>query len=178
MGRTFRIHVPFPARRSWVVTAAALALLLGGRAASARVVKAFPHGFLWGTAISGFQTEMGLGAPTDENSDWWVWVRDPQEIAAGHVSGELPEAGPGYYDRYATDHRNARYRLRNNALRLSLEWSRIFPGSTAAVDACRSGCTIRSPCATRSPPSSQRTDRCRRGWRAPAGSIRRSSTSS
>jgi hypothetical protein len=36
----------------------------------------FPRNFLWGTAISGFQTEAG-GRPAhaDRGSDWWVWWR-------------------------------------------------------------------------------------------------------
>jgi beta-glucosidase/6-phospho-beta-glucosidase/beta-galactosidase len=98
------------------------------------VAKAFPEGFLWGSAISGFQSEMGVGAPTDENSDWWVWVLDATNIADGRVSGDVPEDGPGFYDRFASDARLARRRLRHNALRLSIEWSRIFPTSTAGVD--------------------------------------------
>jgi beta-galactosidase len=37
-------------------------------------------------------------------------------------------------ERYENDARLAQHRLHNNALRLSIEWSRIFPSSTAAVD--------------------------------------------
>jgi beta-glucosidase/6-phospho-beta-glucosidase/beta-galactosidase len=111
-----------------------LALALPARADAAGVVKPFPEGFLWGTAISAFQSEMGLGAPTDERSDWWVWAHDAANIESGRVSGDLPEAGPGFYDRYEDDARLAARRLRSNALRLSIEWSRIFPESTAAVD--------------------------------------------
>jgi beta-galactosidase len=114
--------------------AAALAVLLSVSAAEAGVAQPFPRGFLWGTAISAFQSEMGLGAPNDENTDWWVWAHDAQNIAAGRVSGDLPEGGPGFYDLYRTDARLARHRLGNNALRLSIEWSRIFPASTASVD--------------------------------------------
>src|SRR5262245_29130464 len=95
----------------------------------------FPEGFLWGTAISGFQSDMGVGAPDDLDTDWWTWVRDPANIAAGRVSGDLPEDGPGFYTRFKSDARLARRRLKNDALRLGIEWSRIFPTSTAAVDA-------------------------------------------
>jgi beta-galactosidase len=97
---------------------------------------AFPPGFLWGTAISGFQTDMG-GSPAsnDPNSDWWVWTHDPANIAAGITSGDLPEDGPAFYDRFASDIKLANRRLRSNALRLGIEWSRIFPTSTADVDA-------------------------------------------
>jgi beta-glucosidase/6-phospho-beta-glucosidase/beta-galactosidase len=97
-------------------------------------VQPFPPTFLWGTAVSAFQSEMGVGAPNDENSDWWEWAHDPGNIAAGRVSGDEPEAGPGFYDLYPDDARMARRQLHNNALRMSIEWSRIFPTSTAAVD--------------------------------------------
>jgi hypothetical protein len=63
------------------VASAALTLILASSAATpspavARVVAPFPDGFLWGAAISGFQSDMGLGAPDDEGTDWWVWVHD------------------------------------------------------------------------------------------------------
>src|SRR5262245_56415364 len=95
----------------------------------------FPPGFLWGTATSGFQTEMG-GTPNnaDAGSDWWVWSHDPDNVTNGVVSGDLPENGPGFYNLFADDIRHAQRRLRSNALRLGIEWSRIFPVSTAAVD--------------------------------------------
>jgi beta-glucosidase/6-phospho-beta-glucosidase/beta-galactosidase len=96
-------------------------------------VRSFPDDFLWGTAISGFQSEMGVGAPSDPNTDWWVWVRDAGNVGT-RVSGDLPENGPGFYNLFDTDARAARKRLHNNALRLGIEWSRIFPTSTAAVD--------------------------------------------
>jgi beta-glucosidase/6-phospho-beta-glucosidase/beta-galactosidase len=117
-----------------VLTALVLLLAPGSAAAGATVVKPFPEGFLWGAAISGFQSDMGVGAPTDAGSDWWVWVRDPANIADGRVSGDLPEAGPGFYDLFDTDARLARNRLRHNTLRMSIEWSRIFPTSTSGVD--------------------------------------------
>ncbi len=104
--------------------------------AAATTVRAdFPPGFLWGTAVAGFQTEAG-GVPSnaDVGSDWWVWAHDATNITNGVVSGDLPENGPGFYDRYANDLKLAKKRLRNNAFRLGIEWSRIFPASTAAVD--------------------------------------------
>ncbi len=96
----------------------------------------FPSGFLWGTAISGFQTEAG-GTPAngDMGSDWWVWTHDPANIGSGRVSGDQPEQGPAFYNLFAKDIKLARKRLRSNALRLGIEWSRIFPTSTAGVDA-------------------------------------------
>jgi beta-glucosidase/6-phospho-beta-glucosidase/beta-galactosidase len=118
---------------SWVSAALVVGVLLAGEA-SARVVQPFPPSFLWGTAIAGFQSEMGVGAPSDPTTDWWVWVRDPANVASGRVSGQLPESGPGFYDLYARDAMLARKGLANNALRLGIEWSRIFPTSTAGID--------------------------------------------
>src|SRR6185503_10071052 len=82
----------------------------------------FPNGFLWGTAISGFQTEMG-GDPAgnDTQSDWWVWAHDPDNIAGNKVSGDLPENGsPRFWDEYRTMiRRYAKRGLAGNAIRVS-----------------------------------------------------------
>jgi len=113
--------------RRAVVLSLVLALAVPG-VASARD---FPNDFLWGTAIAAFQTEAG-GRPAhaDTHSDWWVWSHDPANIAAGHVSGDRVERGPGHGSRYRTDARLARRRLGANAFRLSIEWSRLFPRAT------------------------------------------------
>jgi beta-galactosidase len=116
-----------------LVCLVSLLVLLVPTPGRAKTPKPFPRRFLWGTAISGFQSEMGVGAPTDTGTDWWVWVRDPGNVGT-RVSGDLPENGPGFYKLFDGDARLARKRLRNNALRLGIEWSRIFPTSTAAVD--------------------------------------------
>ena len=84
----------------------------------------YPPGVLWGTAISGFQTEAGGVPPNgDPGSDWWVWAHDASNIGNAWVSGDLPENGPGFYDRYPSDQKLARKRLHNNAFRLGIEWS-------------------------------------------------------
>jgi beta-galactosidase len=107
-----------------------LALALPG-AAQARD---FPRDFLWGTAISAFQTEAG-GRPAnaDRRSDWWVWSRDRANVEAGRVSGDRVERGPGHWRLYERDAELARRRLGANAFRLSIEWSRVFPRSTAGA---------------------------------------------
>ena len=87
----------------------------------------FPDGFLWGTATAGFQTEAGARpGDSDHHADWWEWVRDPANIAAGRVSGDLPETGPGSWSLHHRDAELA-HRLGQNAHRMSIEWSRIFP---------------------------------------------------
>jgi len=111
-----------------------LSLFLPGPASAVERLY-FPQGFLWGTAISAFQTEMGANpASVDPNTDWFVWVHDPDNLANGIVSGDLPEDGPGFFDRYQLLIPIVTRKLRNNSLRLSVEWSRVFPTSTAGVD--------------------------------------------
>jgi len=116
------------------VSAAAAAILLAGAAPALGAGRDFPRDFLWGPAIAGFQTEAG-GTPSkaDTGSDWWAWSHDADEIAAGHVSGDLVERGPGHWRRWRQDLRLARGRLGANALRFSLEWSRLFPRPTGAA---------------------------------------------
>ncbi len=94
----------------------------------------FRKGFLWGVSSSGFQFEMGdaAGENVDANTDWFVWVRDAENIRRGIVSGDLPENGADYWNLYAKDHEAAR-KLGLNAYRIGVEWSRIFPKSTATV---------------------------------------------
>jgi beta-galactosidase len=91
--------------------------------------------FLWGVSSSGFQFEMGdpSGEGVDANTDWFVWVHDPENIKRGVVSGDFSENGINYWSLYAKDHEIAR-KLGLNAYRIGLEWSRIFPKSTAAVE--------------------------------------------
>ena len=91
----------------------------------------FPRSFLWGTAISGFQTEAG-GRPAnaDRRSDWWAWSHDLDNIAAGRQSGDRVEDGPGHWRTYRRDLALARERLGANGFRFGIEWSRIFPRST------------------------------------------------
>ncbi|MCC6749216.1 MAG: glycoside hydrolase family 1 protein [Deltaproteobacteria bacterium] len=119
-----------------------LATLLGGCASDeGRPVQLFPRGFLFGTAIAGFQAEMGC--PTlpaeeceDRGSDWYDWVSTPELVADGttHLSGQPVTVGPGHWELYEKDYELAAKGLGNNAMRSSLEWSRIFPKSTVGVE--------------------------------------------
>lgn len=88
----------------------------------------FPDEFLWGYAVSAFQTEMGDsgGSNWDTNSDWWLWTHYNVENQTGRVSGDLPENGPNMYDLFESDFALAKS-TGVNAFRLSIEWSRIFP---------------------------------------------------
>lgn len=101
----------------------------------AAMTSPFPEGFLWGTATAGFQVDMGCpSAPcTDPNSDWYQWATDPGIKDKGLVVGDDPDDGPGFWELYAADFDRAKSDLHNNAFRMSLEWSRIFPASTEGV---------------------------------------------
>jgi len=119
--------------------ALSLALVLLFALPAAASARDFPRDFLWGTAIAGLQTEAG-GRPAhaDRGSDWWVWSRDPMNIERGWVTGDRIDRGPGHWNRYRQDIALARKRLGSSAFRLSVEWSRVFPRSTAHVKVGRS----------------------------------------
>jgi len=99
---------------------------------------AFPKGFVFGTAIAGFQSDMGcptLSAAicTDTRSDWYVFTTAEETVsdASSFLSGEDPaKVGPGFWELYKEDIRRADEELHNQALRLSIEWSRLFPEAT------------------------------------------------
>jgi beta-glucosidase len=80
---------------------------------------AFPRGFLWGTASSGYQVE-----GNNSTSDWTEWERQPGRIAQGQRSGRACDWWSGDrwqedFDRAAADGHTAH--------RLSVEWSRVEP---------------------------------------------------
>ncbi len=87
--------------------------------------------FLLGFSLSGFQSEMGLSG-VDSKSDWWVWVHNRDNIRTGIVSGDMPENGVGYWDKYAI-YNKAASELGANTLRLGIEWTRLFPDAAKDV---------------------------------------------
>lgn len=102
---------------------------------------AFSESFLFGTAMAGFQVDMGC--PTlpaseceDPNSDWYAFVtsEEMKMDSSTHLSGDPPSAGPGHYELFEQDFDRAQNELNNNALRMSIEWSRIFPTTTEGVE--------------------------------------------
>ncbi len=92
----------------------------------------FGRDFLFGVSLSGFQFEMGGEGSLDPNSDWFVWVRDGVNVASGLVSGDLPENGADYWNLYEKDH-EMMTDLGIGAIRIGVEWSRIFPKSTKSI---------------------------------------------
>jgi beta-glucosidase/6-phospho-beta-glucosidase/beta-galactosidase len=119
------------------VAAATVAACVGGCAPDLT----FPKSFVFGAATAGFQNEMGC--PTipasqcnDPNSDWYQWMTTP-EIAADAmeaITGGPPSTGPGWFELYPQDFSRARNEMHLGAIRLSIEWSRLFPTSTAGVE--------------------------------------------
>ncbi len=100
----------------------------------------FPKSFLFGTAVAGFQVDMGCPSNTpgctDPNSDWYTWVTKPELVAdkTTFVHGDPITASPGFYELYPQDLDRSKNELKNNALRVSIEWSRIFPTATDGID--------------------------------------------
>ncbi len=98
----------------------------------------FPRTFMWGAAIAGFQSDPGCPtlAPEvceDRASDWYQWVSDPEVIASSRafVTGEPLANGPGMRETFREDFARARDELGLSAIRLSIEWSRLFPDRAA-----------------------------------------------
>ena len=101
---------------------------------------AFPPGFQFGSAIAGFQVDMGC--PTladaqceDRASDWYQWITTDRILDNPilFMSKDAPKTGPGFFETYPQDIQRASDELGSNALRLSIEWSRIFPNATWGV---------------------------------------------
>ena len=77
----------------------------------------FPKGFLWGTATAAHQIE-----GHNDNNNWWTFEQKPGNIKNGDTS----EIACDHWNRYQDDFDWIK-KLNNNAYRMSIEWSRIFP---------------------------------------------------
>jgi beta-glucosidase/6-phospho-beta-glucosidase/beta-galactosidase len=102
---------------------------------------AFPATFSFGTAIAGFQVDMGcptIPASTceDRGSDWYQWITTERIVDNPllFMSKDPPSRGPGFYELYEQDLERASGELANDSVRLSIEWSRIFPRPTFGID--------------------------------------------
>jgi beta-glucosidase len=76
----------------------------------------FPEGFLWGCATAAHQVE-----GNNHNCDWWEFER-----RGGIRTGDSADPACDHYNRFREDFRLLG-QLRNNAHRLSVEWSRVEP---------------------------------------------------
>jgi beta-glucosidase len=79
----------------------------------------FPKSFLWGTATSGYQVEGG-----SEGADLWDWEQQPGAVLGGDRSGLACDWWAGR--RWEADLDTAAADG-HNALRFSVEWSRVEP---------------------------------------------------
>lgn len=80
-------------------------------------ILSFPSTFRWGAAVAAHQVE-----GNNTNNDWWFWEQQPGRIAENQRSGlacDWWEHAEADFDRAAA--------MGLNALRLSVEWSRIEP---------------------------------------------------
>lgn len=95
-----------------------------------RHILRFPAGFLWGTASSSHQCEGG-----NTNNQWYRWEQ------TGHIlTGETSDDAANWWEDAEQDFDLAE-QMENNALRLSIEWSRVEPAQgrwdSAAIDRYR-----------------------------------------
>jgi beta-glucosidase len=90
----------------------------------------FPRDFLWGTASSSHQAEGG-----NTNNQWYRWEQAGR-IYTGEHSGDASN-----WWRAAEEDFALAEQMENNALRLSIEWSRVEPSEgmwdSAAIDRYR-----------------------------------------
>ena len=107
--------VPMAARARAAGTAAA-----GTRSDAAK--RAFPKGFVWGTATAAYQVEGAVGADGRGESIWDVYAHTPGRI----VDGGNADVADDSYHRYPEDIALMRA-LGVGAYRFSVAWPRIFP---------------------------------------------------
>ncbi len=113
-----------------------------------------PKTFLYGSAIAGFQVEMGC--PTisaaeceDRSSDWYTYITRPELVQDPmlFIAGDPPSSGPGFFELYPQDLDRVTNELHGNALRLSIEWSRLFPTATDGIEGHAALLQVASPAA-------------------------------
>lgn len=101
--------------------------------------RAFPEKFYFGASTAGFQVDPGC--PTqpdcaDTKSDWYQWVTSANELQdlKELITFEPLDHAPGFWELYAQDFDRAKKDMGLNAIRLSIEWSRIFPNPTDGLE--------------------------------------------
>lgn len=103
--------------------------------------RAFPEKFMFGAATAGFQVDPGC--PTlpasecvDTRSDWYQWVNSATELQdlKDLITFEPLDHAPGFWELYEQDLERAKKELNLNSVRVSIEWSRIFPDATDGLE--------------------------------------------
>jgi beta-glucosidase len=98
-----------------------------GMAAGREPSRAFPAGFLWGTATAAYQIEGAVGEDGRGPSIWDTFTHMPGKIR-NDDNGDLAD---DHYHRYRDDVRSMKA-LAAAAYRFSISWPRIFPQGTGA----------------------------------------------
>ena len=106
---------------------------------SACTPPAFPEGFHFGAATAGFQVDPGCPTRTDcidTRSDWYQWTTSGDQLddMKSLVTFEPLEHGPGMWELYEQDFERAKTDMGLDSLRVSIEWSRIFPQPTDGLE--------------------------------------------
>jgi beta-glucosidase len=128
-------HAPdHPSRRHAITLGGAVAMAMSSAAArgeandqpqSSAAARAFPQGFLWGTATSSYQIEGAWNADGKGESIWDRFVHTSGTIQ----NGDTGDVALDHYHRYRDDVRSMT-ELGAKAYRFSLAWPRIFPDGT------------------------------------------------
>lgn len=87
--------------------------------------RAFPKGFVWGTATAAYQVEGAVKADGRGESIWDVYAHTPGKIA----NGDTADVADDDYHRYPEDIALMRA-LGTGGYRFSVAWPRIFPNGT------------------------------------------------
>jgi len=80
----------------------------------------FPDDFLWGTATSAHQVE-----GNNKNNDWWRWEKK------GHIDEKQESGAACNWWKNADQDLDHAAEMGTNAMRVSLEWSRIEPAPSS-----------------------------------------------
>lgn len=91
-------------------------------------MKKFPDGFLWGSATSASQTEGAFNVGGKGESVWDHWYSLEKEKFYNQLNVKND-----FYNRYKEDLDLAK-KLNFNSLRMSIQWSRIFPSNNKEVN--------------------------------------------
>ena len=91
--------------------------------------RAFPAGFLWGTATAAYQIEGAVAEDGRGPSIWDTFTHTPGKIR----NNENGDVADDHYRRYREDVQSMKA-LAASAYRFSISWPRIFPKGTGAAN--------------------------------------------
>ena len=110
-----------------VLGASAIAVPSDARACEGAASRAFPAGFLWGTATAAYQIEGAVSEDGRGASIWDTFTHTPGKIR----NGDNGDVANDHYHRYRDDVSSIKA-LGATAYRFSISWPRIFPQGTGS----------------------------------------------